>query len=35
VGAEVPSFEEWESVIGEKAELMVGNYWVEVFKEYL
>jgi hypothetical protein len=35
VGAEVPSFEEWESVIGEKAELMAGNHRVEAFKEYL
>jgi hypothetical protein len=33
--AEVPSFEEWESVVGEKAELMAGNHRIEAFKEYL
>jgi hypothetical protein len=32
VGAEGPSFEEWESVIGQKAELMAGNHQVEAFQ---
>lgn len=30
-----PSFEGWESVIGEKAELIAGHHRVEAFKEYL
>lgn len=33
--AELPSFNDWNSVIGEKAELMAGNHRVEAFKEYL
>jgi len=30
-----PSFEGWESIIGEKAELIAGHHRVEAFKEYL
>jgi hypothetical protein len=30
-----PLFEGWESVIGEKAELIAGHHRVEAFKEYL
>jgi hypothetical protein len=30
-----PSFEEWNTIIGERAELMAGNYRVEAFKEHL
>ena len=30
-----PSFEGWEGVIGEKAELIAGHHRVEAFKEYL
>jgi hypothetical protein len=33
--AEFPSFEDWSSVVGEKAELMAGNHRVEALKEYL
>ena len=32
---ELPSFEDWSSVIGEEAELMAGNHRVEALKEYL
>jgi hypothetical protein len=32
---ELPSFEDWDSVVGEKAELMAGNHRVEALKEYL
>lgn len=32
---ELLSFEDWDSVIGGKAELMAGNHRVEAFKEYL
>ncbi|KAF2133085.1 hypothetical protein P153DRAFT_253634, partial [Dothidotthia symphoricarpi CBS 119687] len=32
---ELLSFEDWSSVVGEKAELMAGNHRVEAFKEYL
>jgi hypothetical protein len=33
--AELPSFEDWSGVVGEKAELLAGNHRVEAFKEYL
>jgi hypothetical protein len=32
---ELLSFEDWSSVVREKAELLAGNYRVEAFKEYL
>lgn len=32
---EFPSFEDWSSVVGEKAELVAGNHRVEALKEYL
>jgi hypothetical protein len=32
---ELLSFEDWSSVVGEKAELLAGNHRVEAFKEYL
>jgi hypothetical protein len=32
---ELLSFEDWSSVVGEKAELMAGNHRVEALKEYL
>jgi hypothetical protein len=31
----LPSFEDWDSVVGEKAELIAGNHRVEALKEYL
>jgi hypothetical protein len=33
--SEYPSFEGWDIIIREKAELIAGNYRVEVLKEYL
>jgi hypothetical protein len=33
--SEWPSFEEWNTIIGERAELMAGNHRVEAFKEHL
>jgi hypothetical protein len=33
--SEYPSFEGWDIIIGEKAELMAGNHRVEALKEYL
>ena len=30
-----PSFKSWDIIIGEKAELIAGNYRVEALKEYL
>ncbi|KAF2174792.1 hypothetical protein K469DRAFT_770346 [Zopfia rhizophila CBS 207.26] len=32
---ECPSFKDWNTIIGEKAELMAGNHRVEALKEYL
>ena len=32
---EYPSFKGWDIIIGEKAELIAGNYRVKVLKEYL
>lgn len=32
---ELLSFDDWNSVVGEKAELIAGNHRVEAFKEYL
>ena len=34
-GFEWPSFEDWSTVVGEKAELMAGHHRVEALKEYL
>ena len=30
-----PSFKDWDMIIGEKIELIAGNYRVEALKEYL